>query len=148
MQKRQSLKDNRGFTMVEMIVVMMIIAVLVAGGIYFYKGYINNARVTKAKAEISIIQATLDAYYAENLCYPAENELLQIGIDPGETETDNELGIKDPWGGFYHYSLKPETTTEDYELKTQCLEGQEYYVSGKGVNGSSSAPTLEKRVES
>src|SRR5665647_2330712 len=66
------LRNEKGFTMVEMMVVLIIIAVLIAGGIKFYLGYIENAKVTKAKAQISTMQAALDTYYAENGLYPTD----------------------------------------------------------------------------
>ena len=78
---KRYLNNEKGFSMIEMMVVLIIIAVLMAGGIKFYLGYIENSRVTKAKAQISTMQAALDAYFAEQTKYPADNAgLLNAGI--------------------------------------------------------------------
>ena len=62
---KRYLNNEKGFSMIEMMVVLIIIAVIIAGGIKFYLGYIEKSRVTKAKAQIITMQAALDAYYAE-----------------------------------------------------------------------------------
>ncbi|MDD2554423.1 MAG: prepilin-type N-terminal cleavage/methylation domain-containing protein, partial [Desulfotomaculaceae bacterium] len=80
---RRLLRNEKGFTMVEMMVVMIIIAVLVAGGIKFYQVYIENAKVTKAKAQISTMQAALDTYYAENGAYPFGDTLVSQMLNAG-----------------------------------------------------------------
>lgn len=97
------LKNEKGFTMIEMMVVLIIIAVLIGGGIKFYSDYIENARVTKAKAQINVMQAALDAYYAENGEYPeTDDDLLTAGISAVD---DTTLSAKDPWGQNYKYAV-------------------------------------------
>jgi general secretion pathway protein G len=97
---KRYLNNEKGFSMIEMMVVLIIIAVLMAGGIKFYLGYIENSRVTKAKAQISTMQAALDAYYAEQSKYPADKAgLLNAGIAATDESTDGStIEAKDPWG--------------------------------------------------
>ncbi|MGB9792531.1 MAG: competence type IV pilus major pilin ComGC [Thermacetogeniaceae bacterium] len=100
---RRQLGNEKGFTMIEMMVVLIIIAVLIAGGIKFYTGYIENSRVTKAKAQISTMQAALDAYFADKGKYPSTlSELIDAGINATD---GNTLDAKDPWGQNYKYKF-------------------------------------------
>ncbi|HHW40738.1 MAG TPA: prepilin-type N-terminal cleavage/methylation domain-containing protein [Syntrophomonadaceae bacterium] len=101
---KKYLRSEKGFTMIEMMVVLIIIAVLIAGGIKFYLGYIENSRVAKAKAQISTMQAALDAYYSENGAYPvSQDELLNAGMKASSTTSSFTLDTKDPWGQNYKY---------------------------------------------
>jgi general secretion pathway protein G len=99
--------NDKGFTMIEMMVVLIIIAVLIGVGIKFYLGYIEGSKVTKAKGQISTVQGALDAYYSEKASYPdpsKEDEMLNAGIKPKEGSTDGTLDSTDPWGINYVYS--------------------------------------------
>lgn len=139
-------RNEAGFTMVEMMVVMVIIAALIAGGIKFYLGYIENARITKAKGEIAIMQAALDSYYAENGKYPeTTDELKYAGIIPNDhTTTDEDILLValsetlDPWGVAYDY--KTDTGGPGYCVSTgYALVKGNNQVVGKGTTGTSIA---------
>ena len=152
---KRYLNNEKGFSMIEMMVVLIIIAVLIAGGIKFYLGYIENSRVTKAKAQISTMQAALDAYYAEKAEYPngdeLESALLNAGIKvvetPGEGGAKATLEQTDPWG--QHYVYEYDAANKDCEIYTGYGDVQNpdtsgtAYVVGRSNEGSSSAPIIE-----
>lgn len=141
-------RGERGFTMIEMMVVLIIIAVLIGVGIKFYSGYIENARVTKAKTQIITMQAALDAYYAEKNVYPAsDTELLNAGIKPGSGSWANPrtLDSKDPWGKNYKYRVDTSNNKDDYKVYTghDNVQGQpDMCVVGVGQNGASDPPEV------
>jgi len=153
---KKLLRKEEGFTMVEMMVVLIIVAVLIAGGIRFYLGYIENSRVTKAKAQITTMQASLDSYYAENGSYPfgadlatLTSEMLNAGLVvtgtpaavvapivptelAGTAGADGTLNLKDPWG------------TKDIEYyRYHSTDGTEYYIrtGENSVQGNTAAIT-------
>ncbi len=124
--------NDKGFTMIEMMVVLIIIAVLIAGGIRFYLGYVDRAKVTKAKSEIMTMQAELDSYYAEKGSYPAANdtELFEAGLATDRISsiaTDNNVPYLYRGGG------------SKYEIRTTATfrAGQ---LVGTGENGESEEP--------
>lgn len=143
---KKYLRNQHGFTMVEMMVVLIIIAILIGGGVYFYRGYIENARVTKAKAQITTMQAALDAYYAENSEYPdTADELLNAGLVTSDSQAPFTLDAKDPWGKEYEYDV---AETDDkyvvYSGHDAVQKADDTYVVGRGENGTSTPPGLEK----
>ena len=150
---KRYLNNEKGFSMIEMMVVLIIIAVLIAGGIKFYLGYIENSRVTKAKAQISTMQAALDAYYAEKAEYPngdeLESALLNAGIKvetPGEGGADLEQ--KDPWGKGYVYEVENEKKQCIIYTGHENVQGtKDAYVAGRCANGQSEPPEIEKVTE-
>ncbi|OQA07120.1 MAG: Type II secretion system protein G precursor [Firmicutes bacterium ADurb.Bin373] len=141
---KRYLNNEKGFSMIEMMVVLIIIAVLIGGGIKFYLGYIENARVTKAKAQISVMQAALDAYYAEKAVYPStQGELLNAGIQAAD---DTTLDAQDPWGEEYTYGPKTvdSVANKGYDIKTghTDVQGKGAHVIGSGEKGESTPPEV------
>ena len=147
---RRLLRNEKGFTMVEMMVVMVIIAVLVAGGIKFYQGYIEKAKITKAKAQISTMQAALDIYYAENGAYPCgeglKADMLNAGLVVTGIDEENEeyavLEMSDPWGKSYLYK----STENSFYIRTgwekKQDQGSATVLYGEGSNGTSKEPVV------
>ncbi|MDD4335042.1 MAG: prepilin-type N-terminal cleavage/methylation domain-containing protein [Desulfotomaculaceae bacterium] len=152
---RRLLRNDKGFTMVEMMVVMIIIAVLVAGGVKFYQGYIENAKVTKAKAQISTMQAALDTYYAENGAYPFSDktddfkaQMLNAGL---VVSLDGTLDVADPWGASSYYKYNSSAEGKDFYIRSgwDTVQGQDdpTVVYGEGSNGTSKVPVVKKISE-
>lgn len=143
------LRNEKGFTMIEMMVVLIIIAVLIAGGIKFYLGYIENSKITKAKGQIATMQAALDSFFAEKGSYPdTTNELKEAGLIPSDqatTDIDIDVAIiditgnYDPWGTSYPYNYSTDATGTKYCLSTgyNAVKGTGTEVIGKGTGGAS-----------
>lgn len=136
---KRYLNNEKGFSMIEMMVVLIIIAVLIAGGIKFYLGYIENSRVTKAKAQISTMQAALDAYYAEQSKYPADKAgLLNAGIAAKDEST---IEANDPWAKNYKYNVSGDKYVV-YTGKNDVQGQRNTYVAGRGTSGESDPPEV------
>lgn len=64
--------DRRGFTLIELVVVITILGVLVAIAIPAVGGYVDDAKKKAARADAKNIQTALIMYKAENGAYPAD----------------------------------------------------------------------------
>lgn len=88
----------RGFSLIEVMVVVVIIALLAGIVGISVTGYVDKGRQTKAKADLSMIAGAVKSYYADHGKYPDPSEgialLVPDYLDP--------VG-KDPWGGEYQY---------------------------------------------
>jgi len=102
---------QRGFTLIEIMVVVVIIGLLAAVVTQQLMGNVDKARVEKAKQDIHALEAALDIYKLDNLTYPSTEQSLQALVtkpaDPNLTNY-NEKGYvkrlsKDPWGNPYQY---------------------------------------------
>ena len=127
-------RQEQGFTMVEMMVVLIIIAVLIAAGVWFYVRYIDRAKVTEAVGQINSMAAGLDSYYAQFGKYPADEKeaIAKAGL-PEDPQAAGQLP-KDPWGVKYEYSYKSDAST--YTLTAKDDKGNDRVVATgtKGVS--------------
>ncbi len=129
-------RNNRGFTLVELMVVMIIIALLagfVAPKIFKRVG---QSRRTAAKNQISAFESALDMFYIDTGRYPTTEEGLQALVKKPENVKNwkgpyLKKGIpKDPWGNDYVYRC-PGQDGRDYDIISYGADGAE---GGEGNN--------------
>lgn len=96
-----------GFTLVEMMLVMGIIAILLSSAIFLLKGTNETARINQVDADLKTYEAALTSYKLLAKKYPAQNEGLQALVTrPANVKrwTQQMKSLKaDPWGVDYIY---------------------------------------------
>ncbi|HVF72721.1 MAG TPA: prepilin-type N-terminal cleavage/methylation domain-containing protein [Chthoniobacterales bacterium] len=75
-------RDSAAFTLIELIVVIMIIAVLVGLSFPVYQGVQNSAKKTQAKNDVTQIVTAVNAFYTEYGRYPIDSTVI---TDTGAT---------------------------------------------------------------
>ncbi len=107
--------SNRGFTLIEVMVVIVIIGILAALIVPKVMSRPNEARVTAARQDIASIVQALKLYKLDNMRYPTTEQGLQalvakpaIAPIPQNWKSEGYLERlpKDPWGNPYQY-LQP-----------------------------------------
>jgi general secretion pathway protein G len=133
--RKAARQEKRGFTLVEILVVIIIIGLLAAlvGPKLF--GKVSMAKLKAAKAQIELFGSALDALRLDVGRYPTTEEGLKaLREKPSGMEAwrgpylPKEIPL-DPWGRPYAY--KSPGANGDYDLMSYGLDGTE---GGEGEN--------------
>jgi general secretion pathway protein G len=123
---------QRGFTLIEIMVVVVIIGLLAAVVTQQLMGNVDRARSEKARQDIRAFEAALDMYKLDNYAYPTTEQGLQALVTkPADADlvNYNEQGYikrlsKDPWGNPYQY-VAPGGEGRQYDLYTLGADRKE-----------------------
>jgi len=124
------MNSTKGFTLIELMLVVIIIGVLVSMVVPRLVGRSEEARIAAAKADIQAnISVALDLFELDNGKYPATEEGL-AGLQTRPSTASNWKGpyLKkepvDPWGKKYVYR-SPGGHNPDYDLYSYGPDGTE-----------------------
>lgn len=132
-QKVQRAREGaRGFTLIEIMVVVVILGILIAFAVPNIMDNPERARTTKAHHDIRTIENALEMYRMDNFRYPTTDQGLQALIAaptaPPEPRNWKAGGYmrslpRDPWGSDYEYTA-PENAGERVRIFTYGADGR------------------------
>jgi general secretion pathway protein G len=123
---RRRRKGQEGFTLVELMVVIVIIGLLATVVVINVMPASNRAAVTKARADISTLEQGLQMYRLDNMRYPSGEEGLQALV---QGQYIQRLP-NDPWGNPYAYRA-PGRDGRPFDILSYGADGRE---GGSGEN--------------
>jgi len=144
--------DDRGFTFIEIMVVVAILAILAALVVPRIMGRTDDAKRTAAKVQIRNIEGALQLYKLDNGVYPTTEQGLKaliekpsVGVVPKKWKIGGYLPKlpEDPWANPYKY-LSPVQKGDykvEYEITSLGTDGE---VGGEGVNADITNWNLDK----
>jgi general secretion pathway protein G len=129
-------RRSRAFTLIELMVVVLILAVLAALVVPKIVGSGDKAKYQAAQSEISTYKSLLDHFHLDCGRYPTTEEGLEAlhtapsGLEGkwGPQPYTDKTVFNDPWGNPYVYEANGNS---DYVLKSYGQDGQE---GGDGYN--------------
>ena len=125
-------RKNRGFTLIEILVVVSILAILGALIVPKIMDRPNEARVVAAKQDIASLVGALKLYKLDNGRYPSQEQGLKALIEKPSSEPLPmnwkpggylEKAPKDPWGREYMY-VKPGIAGAEVDVISYGADGQ------------------------
>jgi len=125
-------RGSRGFTLLELLVVLAIIATLVAVVAPSIFRNVGDAKAAAAKSQIEIFALALDSYRIDNDAYPTTAQgLAVLRTKPGATDAPRWRGPYlrkdlplDPWGRPYIYVAPGLVNPTSYDLYTLGRDGK------------------------
>lgn len=138
MTSRRLYSRYRGFTLIEIMVVVIIIGIMAALVAPSVIRRLDDAQIVKAKQDIRAYETALNLFRLDNFKYPTTDQGLKALVtQPNDTSIRNWKpggyidGLKqDPWGNDYRY-VYPGTHGKEFDLFTLGADNQE---GGEGTN--------------
>jgi len=126
------MKKGKGFTIIELLIVMAVIAILVAIAVPSFRAIQTQAWKAKAQGDTKVLKIALESYYIGHGAFPAKTPSTKYQADLlTESPSILESNLYDPFGA------NP-TTMYLYDLSSN---GKYYVVYSRGP-GSSGAATI------
>ncbi|MHC5348289.1 type II secretion system major pseudopilin GspG [Metapseudomonas furukawaii] len=126
-------RSQSGFTLIEIMVVVVILGILAALVVPQVMNRPDQAKVTVAKGDIKAIGAALDMYKLDNFAYPSTQQGLDALVsrpsgNPPAKNWNKDGYLKklpiDPWGNPYQY-LSPGSKGGAYDLYSLGADGKD-----------------------
>ncbi|MBT8489419.1 MAG: type II secretion system major pseudopilin GspG [Deltaproteobacteria bacterium] len=127
-------RDNRGFTLIELMVVIVILGILAGLIIPRIMSRPEEARRSKARLQIESLETAVKLYKLDNFTYPTTEQGLQALVEPPTVGTlpknwrkggylEKGKVPKDPWDNDYVY-LSP-GTQGDFDIMSYGADGEQ-----------------------
>ncbi len=138
MKQQKLCRTAGGFTLIEIMVVVVILGILASVVVPKIMDNPDKARMVKAKNDVQAIKGALDLYKLDNFNYPSTDQGLQALVQKpsGTPEARNwkdggylDNVPKDPWGNEYQYLNPGVNATVD--IFSYGADGRP---SGEGAN--------------
>jgi general secretion pathway protein G len=131
----------RGFTLIELMVVIVILGILAGLVLPRFMGRTEEAKRTKARLQIENLEGALKLYKLDNGAYPTTDQGLEAlvqkpstGVIPRNWREGGYLEKgkvpEDPWSRPYVY-ISPGVKNKDFDLRSLGADGEE---GGEGEN--------------
>ncbi len=133
MNIKKHIYESRGFTLIELMVVIVILGILAGLIVPRIMGRPAEAKQVKAKIQIESIETALKLYKLDNGSYPSTEQGLYALVDPPATGNvpknwrkggylEKGKVPRDPWGNDFIY-LSPGVHGFDYEIISYGADG-------------------------
>jgi general secretion pathway protein G len=120
---RRKPSRQRGFTLVELLLVLTILAILAGIVLPKFTGSTEKARIAAAKTDISTFKTALSMFEVDNGCFPkGRNGLQDLMVKPSYAQNwkapylDTDRIPPDPWGRPYVYENPGHHNPSGYDV--------------------------------
>jgi general secretion pathway protein G len=139
----KSFQDKRGFTITELLIVLVILGLIAAAVTPGLIGRFDRAKQRSAQLQLDTVSTALDSYYLDTGRYPSTDIGLIALLSPPADSVGwagpylkSQRSLVDPWGAPLRYELTGDNKTV---VLTYGADGRE---GGEGLNADLRVPEL------
>jgi general secretion pathway protein G len=138
MKRNRRTQSTGGFTMVELMAVLVILGLLMAMVVKNFVGQVDRGKVVTTKTSLRQLQSAINQFHMDTGRWPSEDEGLGVLVQPPADAMNYPPGgyldttdvPKDAWGHDFVFELYPESG-KPFVIKSLGADGQE---GGEGYN--------------
>lgn len=116
---------SRGFSLIELMVVVTLMAILVGIGTVYVMGRLAEGKITTARTQAFEIAKALELYKLQTGSYPSGSEGLEVLAKPPRGEPLMERVPNDPWGRPYNYAIPGTHNPKSFDVWSNGPDGEE-----------------------
>ncbi len=124
MKTRKHRKHQRGMTLIEIMVVIVILGLIASAVAVNVVGQMSKARIDTAKNDVRKISEGVDTFKVLKGRYPSTEEGLGILIKENILKANKDGTLKDPWDKEYVYLYPGQAHADGYDVKSYGADGQ------------------------
>lgn len=132
MKTNRNFRSRRqtGFTLLEMVIVLGIIALILGGAVTMMGKITNGAKLKRVDGDFNAITSALKMYQVTNGSYPTQQQGLKALVDSPSpppkrwTRLMDQVPL-DPWGHEYGYLFPGRKDPTEFEIISKGEDGQE-----------------------
>lgn len=124
MTHRDERRRERGMTLIEIMVVIVILGLIASAVAVNVVGQMSKARVDTAKNDVRKIADGVDTFKVMKGRYPTTEEGLPSLIKENILKPNKEGKLLDPWGHEYVYLYPGQAHPDAYDVKSYGADGQ------------------------
>ena len=131
-----SLKNKKGFTIVELLIVIVVIGILATLVIVTFTGIQQKARNSQRQTDINAVASHVEAFYAQHGFYPTAADITNATFRTNQMKGLDPEALRDPKqsstgtiataaveAGTYQYSYVPGATTGTCKTESSATTG-------------------------
>ncbi|HSB20822.1 MAG TPA: type II secretion system major pseudopilin GspG [Anaeromyxobacteraceae bacterium] len=126
MPRDRERRAERGMTLIEIMVVLVIIGLIAGAVAVNVMGRLDEAKVKQAKTDLHTLENCLDLFKLDKGRYPTTEEGLAAVVAAGKCKN-----VKDPWQNDYVYLYPGQAHTDSFDVKSYGADGKP---GGDGIN--------------
>lgn len=127
-----AIRRRAGFTLLEMVIVLGIIAMILGGAIFAMKGIGDAAKLKQVEADFKSLESALQMYKLNAGTYPTTQQSLKALQDKPSTTPVPRRWVQvmnkipnDPWGAPYSYRFPGKKRANEFEIVSKGPDGME-----------------------
>lgn len=137
-------KNQRGFTIVELLIVIVVIGILAALVITTFNGIQQKGRDTERQTDIKALHGQLEAYYAQNGRYPTLTDMNTDTFRSTSMKGLDDEALQDPKGSAQTLVAAPAANSYAYAVTPT---GCDNTTTGGDCTGYTLTATLEGTID-